>query len=398
MTHATPDSPTTYGTVTKVFHWLTALLILTIIPLGLIASDLPYETNEQLARKAQLFSLHKTLGVAVFCVALLRILWALGQAKPGALHPERRVETLLAETVHWLLYASLVITPLTGWIDHAATTGFAPIWWPFGQSLPFVPKDEGVAHVFGSLHWVFGKVMIGALILHIAGALKHQFVDRDATLRRMWFGRTETPQAGHHRTPAAAPLIAALILAIGAGVAVALSGGEEETRETATLDQVASDWTVQDGTLGITVKQFGKTVEGTFADWTAAITFDPEAATDAGEVTVTINIGSLTLGSVTDQAMGADFFNVAEFPTATFTAPITKTAEGYTADGTLTMKGQTAPLTLPITLTLDGDTATMQGQTTVNRMDYGVGKTMGDEANLGFDVVVAVDLTATRGQ
>ncbi|MBU2359238.1 MAG: cytochrome b/b6 domain-containing protein, partial [Alphaproteobacteria bacterium] len=117
MTHATADSPTTYGTVTKVFHWLTATLILTIIPLGLIASDLPYETNEQLAQKAQLFSLHKTLGVAVFFVALLRILWALGHAKPGTLHPERKAETLLAETIHWLLYSALVITPLTGWID-----------------------------------------------------------------------------------------------------------------------------------------------------------------------------------------------------------------------------------------------------------------------------------------
>ncbi len=393
MTH-----PTTYGTVTKIFHWLTAALILTIIPLGITASDMAYDTNAQLAQKAQLFSFHKTLGVAVFFVTLGRILWAAGHAKPGPLHPERKSETLLAEVVHWLLYSALVIAPLTGWIGHAATTGFAPIWWPFGQSLPFVPKDEGVAQVFGSLHWVFGKVMIGALILHIVGALKHHFIDRDATLRRMWFGKTISPDAGYHRTPIAAPLLAALIVVIGAGVAVTLAGGESEARETAALDQVASDWTVQDGTLGITVKQFGKSVEGSFADWTASIAFDPEAVAEAGNVEVTVSIGSLTLGSVTDQAMGADFFNVEAFPTATFTAPITKTEDGYIADGTLTLKGQTAPLALPFTLTLDGDTATMRGQTTLNRTTYKIGETMSDETNLGFDVVIDVNLTATRGQ
>ncbi|MFZ3582346.1 cytochrome b/b6 domain-containing protein [Loktanella sp. DJP18] len=388
--------PTTYGTVTKLFHWLTAALILAIIPLGIIASDMAYDTNAQLAQKALLFSLHKTLGVTVFIVALLRILWALGHAKPGPLHPERKAETLLAETVHWLLYTALVITPLTGWIGHAATTGFAPIWWPFGQSLPFVPKSEAVSHLFASLHWVFGKVMIAALILHIAGAIKHAVIDRDATLRRMWFGRVSGPETGYHRTPVAAPLMAALIVVVSGGVALALSGGTEERQATAALEQVASDWTVQDGTLGITVTQFGNTVQGSFADWTAAIAFNPDAEGKAGQVDVTVAIGSLTLGSVTDQAMGADFFNVADFPTATFSAPIKKTTDGYIAEGTLTLKGQTAPISLPFTLALDGDTATMQGSTTLNRMDYAIGTSMGDESNLAFDVAVDVALTATR--
>ncbi|SEM44350.1 Cytochrome b561 [Loktanella fryxellensis] len=396
MSATSITAPTTYGTVTKVFHWLTAALILAIIPLGIIATDMGFETNEQLARKAQLFTIHKTLGVAVFVVALLRILWAVSHAKPGPLHPERRAETLLAETVHWLLYASLVITPLSGWIGHAATTGFAPIWWPFSQSLPFVPKDDGVAHLAESVHWVFGKVMIATLLLHIAGALKHHLIDRDATLRRMWFGRTATPQVGYHRTTIAAPLAALLIVLAGGGTAIALGGGDAPEAETAALETVASDWTVQEGTLSIGVTQFGSTVTGSFTDWTAAIAFDPEATDVAGEVTATIAIGSLTLGSVTDQAMGADFFDAATHPTATFTAPITRTADGYVADGTLTLKGQTAPLSLPFTLTLDGDTATMQGQTTLDRLTWGIGQTMADETNLGFGVTVEIALTATR--
>ncbi|MEL6685743.1 MAG: cytochrome b, partial [Pseudomonadota bacterium] len=191
------QATTTYGTVTKSFHWLTALLILTVIPLGAIANRLPYETNEQLAFKAQLFSFHKTLGLIVFGVALARIIWALTQTKPAPLHPERKAETMLAELVHWLLYISLVAVPLTGWIHHAATEGFAPVLLPISQELPFVPNDESIAKLFAGLHWVWSKIMVGAILLHIAGALKHQIVDKDATLRRMWFGRSEATEGTH---------------------------------------------------------------------------------------------------------------------------------------------------------------------------------------------------------
>ncbi|MBT8474330.1 MAG: cytochrome b/b6 domain-containing protein, partial [Alphaproteobacteria bacterium] len=134
------NTATRYGGVAKTFHWLTALLILTALPLGVIANGAPFETDAEIARKIWLFSLHKTVGVTAFFVALARIAWALTQPKPAALHPDRRFETRLAETVHWLLYASLVLVPLSGWLHHAAATGFAPIWWPFGQTLPFVPQ------------------------------------------------------------------------------------------------------------------------------------------------------------------------------------------------------------------------------------------------------------------
>ena len=165
-----------YGGVTKFFHWLTALLILTLIALGLYASDLPHDTQAALTRKAWLFSLHKTLGVTVFFVALARIVWAFTQPKPGLLNADHRLESWLAETVHWVLYGSLVIVPLAGWINHAAASGFAPIWWPLGQSLPFIPKNTTVEHAFGALHVISGKLLIGALILHIAGAVKHHVV------------------------------------------------------------------------------------------------------------------------------------------------------------------------------------------------------------------------------
>jgi len=316
------SQPTSYKSVTKLFHWLTALLILAIIPLGMIANDLPFETDTELARKAWVFSIHKTLGVAVFFVALLRILWAVTQAKPGPLHPNRKAETFLAEVIHWVLYISLVAVPLTGWIEHAATSGFAPIWWPFGQSLFFVPQSDAVAGVFAGLHWMFGKLMIASILLHIAGALKHQFVDRDATLRRMWFGRANAPVVAPHVTHFG-PRVAALATFIAVGFAAFAFGflDRHETTIAATaLDEVASEWVVQDGEIAITVAQFGSDVSGSFADWTSEISFDPAPADIMGDVTTVISIGSLTLGSVTSEAMGADYFDAETFPTATFTA------------------------------------------------------------------------------
>ncbi len=215
-----------YGSVTRAFHWLTALLVMTLIPVAMIAYDLPHDTSEQLARKAWLFSLHKTLGITVFFVALLRIGWALLQPKPGPLHPERRAETFVAETAHWLLYGSLVLAPLSGWIHHAATTGFAPIWWPLGQSLPLVPKSESVAALFGGFHWVFGKVMTVTILLHIAGALKHHFIDKDATLRRMTGTKgaiPDLPGAHHSLRPLGAALAIWVLISTMVAIASAIS-------------------------------------------------------------------------------------------------------------------------------------------------------------------------------
>lgn len=187
------NTSATYGVIARCFHWLIALLILTLIPLGYIANDAPFGTDAEFARKFMLFSLHKTVGVVVFGLAACRVLWALGQPKPWPLHPDRQFETFVAAVTHWLLYSALIVVPLTGWIEHAAIPGLAPIWWPFGQSLPFVTASEALFNTASTLHRAFGKVLILAIGLHIAGVLRHQFMDRDSTLQRMWSGKAANP-------------------------------------------------------------------------------------------------------------------------------------------------------------------------------------------------------------
>lgn len=388
------NTATRFGSIARSLHWLTALLILTAIPLGLYAKALPYDTGAALAAKAQVFSLHKTLGVTTFFVALIRILWALTQPRPVPLYPERRLETALADLVHWLLYISLLAVPLSGWIHHAATTGFAPILWPLGQDLPFVPKSPAVEHVATTMHWLFGKLLIAAILLHIAGALKHHLIDRDATLRRMISG-TPAPDAPYPPRHSAAPMLAALAIhAAGAGLAVALTQAEPAPTQTAAPAATTGNWQVTDGTLSFAVRQMGGQVKGSFASWSALINFDESTGT--GNVTVTIDTTSLTLGSVTDQAKAADFLDTATHPTATFTARVRREGAAYMAEGSLALRGTTNPLSLPFTLIIEGDTARMEGTTHIDRRAFGIGTKYPDEATIGFTADVTVTLTAKR--
>lgn len=398
-----------YGGVTKTFHWLTALLILSALPLGLLASDLAHEiqapgaepTEAQVARAALLFSLHKTIGVTIFFVALLRILWAVSQPKPGLLNGDRPAEAFAADTAHWLLYGSLLAVPLSGWVHHAATTGFAPIWWPFGQSLPFVPKDAALAETAATVHYILQWVLVGALALHIAGALKHHLLDRDATLRRMLPGRNAAAPSAHQPSHATAFMAALAIWggALGGGAALGWFGhaGAEGTQ--ARLEAVESEWAMQSGRLEIAVQQMGSEVTGSFAEWTAEIAYaeTPDAEGRHGDVTVTVSIPSLTLGSVTSQAMGPDYFHAEEYPTARFTADLLATAEGgHVARGTLTIKGNEVPVEMPFTLSLEGDMAEARGSLTVDRRDFGIAPGTQDEGTLAFGVDISFSLTAQR--
>ena len=116
----------------------------------------------------------------------------------------------------------------------------------------------------------------------------------------------------------------------------------------------------------------------------------------AGQVEVTIASGSRTLGSVTSQAMEPDFLNAQDFPTATFTADIISVVDGYEAQGTVTIKDQSMPLTLPFGLSVTEEGAWMTGNATLDRRDFGIGDNMADETSLKFAVEVKVELMATR--
>ncbi len=393
----------TYGSVAKTFHWLTALLILTAIPLGLIATDLAHRIaageTALIVEATLLFSLHKTIGIAAFLTALGRILWALMQPRPGLLNGARPAEATLAGIVHWLLYGAMLMTPISGWVHHAATTGFAPIWWPLGQTLPFVPQSTVVADAATTVHFLSSRVLIVAILLHVGGALKHHLIDRDDTLRRM------LPRAIVRQSPSAAqpghalPLLAAGVIWLGiitAGAAPALINVNRPAPVAATT-AAPGDWQIQEGTLALAIRQMGSPVTGQFTDWSAQISFADDPAQEVnGRVRVEITIASLSLGTVTGQAMGGDFFDQATHPRAVFEGDILRRDQGFVADGTLTIKDNAVPVALPFDLVVTDDQAQMTGSLTLDRRDFGIGGSVTEESTLAFGVDITVNLTAQR--
>lgn len=387
------NSADRYGPVARALHWATAALIIATFALGLVADALPLAGEGALERKAAAFSLHKTAGVAALALGLLRILWAVTQPRPVPLHPGRRLETRAAEAVHAGLYVALLAVPLTGWVHHAASEGFAPILWPLGQGLPLVPKSETVAHAAGALHFAFVWLLAAAVALHVAGALKHALIDRDATLARMLRGVAAGAAAGAHS--ARLPLAAAVVAfgAAGAG-ALALSGAER-AEPAAAVQAGAGDWRVLEGAVTFDIRQMGATVQGNLPAFAAEIRFDPALRDGpAGDVRVNFDMGRARVGAVSDQAQGPDYFDTASHPEAVFAATIRAEGEAWLAEGTLTLRGVAVPVALPFTLALEGSRATMQGAVQLDRRAFGM--VAGDEGSLGFFVDVNVALTAER--
>lgn len=166
-----------------------------------------------------------------------------------------------------------------------------------------------------------------------------------------------------------------------------------------TSNAFASDWSMnaENSQLAFEGTQAGAPFQGSFADFSSEITFDPTNLQNA-LISVKIVTASANSGSAErDGALpGADWFDTATHPTASFTSStVTKTDAGYIAEGTLTIKGTALPVTLPFSLNIDGDEATASGSLTIDRNDYGIG-TGPLSPMVGNEVAITFDLVATR--
>lgn len=391
------NTATRYGLVARLFHWTIAVLVLVDIALGLTGKFTP-QSGDTVDFLQLLYSSHKTIGITVLFLAVLRVIWAISQPRPVPIHPERRFETFAAETVHWVLYAAIFVLPLSGWVMHSAEVGFAPIWWPFGQNLPFIPKSEGIVVTAATVHWISGIVLAATIAAHISGALKHAVLDRDGTLARMWNGLEVGNGATKHVTvnPSLFAAFAVWVFAIGGALTVfAPTHHDVVTPQLPT--QKTAGWAVQNGNLSIAITQIGAKVTGDFARWQSTIEYDPE--TGIGTANVIIDTSSLSLGSVTDQAKGPEFFDIASHAQAVFDAEIAQIdGTKHTATGNLTLVGQSVPIAFDFDLEMKDGIATVSGGTTFDRRDFGMGAAYPDESSVGFSVDVLIELTATLAQ
>lgn len=181
--------PTRYGQVAIALHWLIAIGIVANIALGLYFADLPRSDPS----KFLLTQTHKSIGLTVLVLSLLRVAWRLAHPVPPLPTSMPRLLKIAARTSHALLYVLIVAIPLSGWLMVSAsplglpTMYFGLFPWPqlpFFEGLTRAAK-KGFSHEFGTVHVVLAWSAIVLVPIHILGALYHQFVRRDEVLSRM---------------------------------------------------------------------------------------------------------------------------------------------------------------------------------------------------------------------
>ena len=169
-----------YSLPLRGLHWLIAVLALVAVCGGLIALALPPGD----LRGAVLMA-HKSLGVTVFALALLRILVRLIEKAPEYTPKLSAFNHALAGLVHLVLYATLIALPLSGFV-HSQAGKHAVSWFGLYTLPNLIPANEGLAEASGQAHMALAFTLGAALVLHLAGAAWHAWVKKDTVFTRMW--------------------------------------------------------------------------------------------------------------------------------------------------------------------------------------------------------------------
>jgi len=179
-----PQDPTAarYTPVAIAMHWLLALLIVSNLLFGLYMTSLELSPT-----KLEYYNWHKWTGTTILGLSALRLLWRLGHRPPKDLAMpawQRR----LAHATHWALYALFFAVPLVGWA-YSSAAGYPVVWFGVLPLPDFVSPDKALAAQIKPWHGRLAYTLATLVVLHVAGAAKHQWIDRDNLLSRMRLGR-----------------------------------------------------------------------------------------------------------------------------------------------------------------------------------------------------------------
>ena len=173
------NTPRRWGAIAQLLHWLIVLFIVAQFTLATLFEQLPAG-----AKKLTLLSRHKSIGITILILAVVRLAWRWSNPTPTLPETLKPYERTLARLTHALLYVLLFAVPLSGWLMSSAR-GFPVSWFGFLQLPDLVPKNkalyEALLNTHGILAWTLGIVAT----VHLVAALKHHFVLKDDVLRRM---------------------------------------------------------------------------------------------------------------------------------------------------------------------------------------------------------------------
>lgn len=175
-----------YALIHRLLHWALAGIVLVTLTVGMIFMFLGFEGTLATFGQPmtdQLYTYHKTFGIVILGLMLLRLVVRLVFGKPDYRPPIAAWERRVSTAVHASLYALLIVQPIIGWAATAA--GGYPVQF-FGWNLPgFLSKDEALSETLYGVHGLFGWLILILVLVHLAGALRHWLVKRDQVMTRM---------------------------------------------------------------------------------------------------------------------------------------------------------------------------------------------------------------------
>lgn len=176
-----------YHPVSVLLHWVLGLALIGLFAVGLYMTDLPFSPQ-----RLKLYNWHKWAGVTLLALSAFRLIWRLTH-RPPALPVAIEAampgwQKLAHHATHHGLYLLFFAVPLLGWA-YSSAAGFPIVLFGVLPLPDFVPVSEELAELIKPLHKLSAFAMMALVLLHVAGALKHQLVDRDGLIARMGFGR-----------------------------------------------------------------------------------------------------------------------------------------------------------------------------------------------------------------
>lgn len=169
-----------YGSIARGFHWTIAIGVALVLLIGMCRHLVPHE------QKATWMTLHKSLGLTLMLIMILRLIWRWIDPAPKLPHTVPSWQRNMAGLIHGLLYLLIIAMPLTGWIMSTAAGHLPNIWWLGRVALPGIPASKPLASLFSDIHTALAWLLGTLIALHVAAALKHHLIDRNGVLQRMW--------------------------------------------------------------------------------------------------------------------------------------------------------------------------------------------------------------------
>jgi cytochrome b561 len=174
-----PTQATRYSALAQIFHWVIAALIIVQFTLARLAEPLPLGVH-----KLALLARHKSVGMTILMLAVLRLLWRIWHPAPPLPPGMTRWERAGAHATHWAFYVLLFAMPLTGWTMSSAKN-YSVSWFGLFTWPNLIAKNEAAFEFLKTTHDILSDVLFAVAVLHILAALKHHFWHRDDVLLRM---------------------------------------------------------------------------------------------------------------------------------------------------------------------------------------------------------------------